>query len=278
MKKIFLIGEIGINHNGSLKLAKKIIDLAVESGFDAVKFQKRDPEVSVPNNKKQEIKNTPWGNITYLEYKKKIEFNKSEYDEINNYCKKKKIIWFASVWDLPSLKFISKYKPMFHKIPSSMLTNYNLLNEVAKKKIMTFISTGMSTISDVKRAVSIFKKHRCSFILMHCVSKYPCPTKDLNLKMIQNLKFTFKCKVGYSGHESSVSPSVYAACLGSDYIERHITIDRALWGTDQAASLGPDGMKLLRLRLDNYTLSLGNGIKKFYLEEKIKLKSMKYWQ
>jgi N-acetylneuraminate synthase len=278
MKKIFLIGEIGINHNGSLKLAKKIIDQAVQSGFDAVKFQKREPNISVPDNKKEEVKNTPWGNITYLEYKKKIEFDKHDYNEINNYCKKKKIIWFASVWDLPSLEFISKYKPMFHKIPSSMLTNYDLLNEVAKKKNTTFISTGMSSMSDVKQAVSIFKKHRCPFILMHSVSKYPCPIEDLNLKMIQSLKKVFKCEVGYSGHEASVSPSVYAACLGSNYIERHITIDRAMWGTDQAASLGPDGMKLLRSNLDNFTASKGNGIKKFFSEEKKKLKTMKYWQ
>jgi len=277
MKKIFLIGEIGINHNGSLKLAKKIIDLAVESGFDAVKFQKRNPETSVPDNKKKEVKNTPWGNMTYLEYKKKIEFDIDDYNEINNYCKKKNIIWFASVWDLISLQFITKYKPKFHKIPSSMLTNYDLLNEVAKKKIQTFISTGMSSMLDVKKAVNIFKKKRCPFILMHSVSQYPCPIENLNLKMIQSLKKVFKCEVGYSGHESSVSPSIYAACLGSNYIERHITIDRAMWGTDQAASLGPDGMALLRSSLDNFIVSKGNGIKKFLLDEKEKLKTMKYW-
>jgi N-acetylneuraminate synthase len=158
-----------------------------------------------------------------------------------------------------------------------MLTNYDLLNEVAKKKIQTFISTGMSSMLDVKKAVNIFKKKRCPFILMHSVSQYPCPIEDLNLKMIQSLKKVFKCEVGYSGHESSVSPSVYAACLGSNYIERHITIDRAMWGTDQAASLGPDGMRLLRSSLDNFIVSKGNGIKKFLLDEKEKLKTMKYW-
>jgi N-acetylneuraminate synthase len=277
MKKVFLIGEIGINHNGSLKITKQIIDLAKESGFDAVKFQKRDPNISVPDYKKNEIKNTPWGNLTYLEYKKKIEFNKKEYDQIDKYCKKKKIDWFASVWDLPSLQFMSKYKPKFHKVASCMLTNYELLNQIAKKKVTTFISTGMSTIRDVERVVKIFKKNKCPFILMHSVSKYPCPMKDLNLKMIQTLKDKFKCNMGYSGHEVNVGPSVYAACLGADYIERHITIDRALWGTDHAASLGPDGIKLLRNMLDKYELSIGTGVKKFLPEEKEKLKTMKYW-
>jgi len=190
---------------------------------------------------------------------------------------KKKIDWFASVWDLPSLEFISKYKPKFLKVASSMLTNYKLLNEIAKKKVTTFISTGMSTMSDVEKAIKIFKKNKCPFILMHSVSMYPCPTEDLNLKMIETLKNKFKCNIGYSGHEINVGPSVYAACLGAEYIERHITIDRALWGTDQAASLGPDGIKLLRVLVDNFVLSKGTGVKKLLPEEKKKLKTMKYW-
>ncbi len=277
MRNIFLIGEVGINHNGSVKIAKKIIDLAVESGFNAVKFQKRDPDISVPKYKKNEIKNSPWGNISYLNYKKKIEFNKKQFDEINKYCKKKKIEWFASVWDIPSLEFISKYKPKYHKVASSMLTNTELLEKIAKKKIKTFISTGMSNIKQVDKAIKIFKKNKCPYILMHSVAIYPCPMEKLNLKMIKTLKKRFKCSIGYSGHEVNVTPSVYAASLGADYIERHITINRAMWGTDQAASLGPDGTKLLRVLLDKLVLCEGNGVKNFFSEEKNKLKTMKYW-
>ena len=158
-----------------------------------------------------------------------------------------------------------------------MLTNYELLHQIAKKKVTTFISTGMSTMEDVKKAINIFKKNKCPFILMHSVSMYPCPVEDLNLMMIKTLKNKFKCDMGYSGHEVNVGPSVYAACLGAEYIERHITIDRALWGTDQAASLGPEGMKLLRTLSDQLQLSKGNGIKRFLPDEKKKLKTMKYW-
>ena len=278
MRKIYLIAEIGINHNGNIKLAKKIINLAKESGFNAVKFQKRDPDISVPEYKKKEIKNSPWGNITYLNYKKKIEFGKKEYDEINKYCRKIKIDWFASVWDVPSLKFIMKYKPKFHKVASSMITNIFLLENIAKTKIKTFISTGMSTMKEIDHAIKIFKKHNCPIIPMHSVSIYPCPIEKLNLKMISTLKKKYKCNIGYSGHEVNVTPSVQAAILGADYIERHITTDRALWGTDQAASLGPDGAKLLRNLVDKIVLAEGDGKKKVYEEERSKLKTMKYWK
>ena len=277
MRKIYLIGEIGINHNGDLRLAKKIINLAKESGFDAVKFQKRNPDISVPDYKKNEIKNSPWGNITYLEYKKKIEFGRKEFDKINMYCKKLKIDWFASVWDLPSLKFVMRYKPKFHKVASSMITNKKLLEEIAKTKIKTFISTGMSTIKEIDAAIKIFKKYKCPIIPMHSVSIYPCPLEKLNLKMINTLKSKYKCSVGYSGHEMNVTPSIQAAILGADYIERHITTDRTLWGTDQAASLGPDGIKLLRSLVDKIVLAEGDGKKKVYDEERSKLKTMKYW-
>lgn len=277
MRKIYLIGEIGINHNGDLKLAKQIIDLAKNAGFNAVKFQKRDPDTSVPDYKKDEIKNSPWGNITYLEYKKKIEFGVKEYDEINKYCKKLKIEWFASAWDLPSLKFMMKYKPKFHKVASSMITNTELLENIAKTKIKTFVSTGMSSMAEINKAIKIFKKNKCPVIPMHSVSIYPCPLEKLNLKMVSTLKTKYKCNVGYSGHEESVTPSVIAAILGADYIERHITTDRTQWGTDQAASLGPDGIKLLRKSVDKAVLSEGDGVKKVYAEERSKLKTMKYW-
>ena len=278
LKKPFLIGEIGINHNGSLKLAKKLIELASESGFDAVKFQKREPDISTPENQKYKLRQTPWGEITYLDYKKKIEFGHKEFKEINKFCKKKKIIWFASAWDTVSQKFIRKYNLKFNKIASAMLTNLNLIEKVAEEKKLTFISTGMSTLKDIEKAIKIFKKKKCKYVLMHCVSTYPCPIENLNLKMILTLKKRFKCEVGYSGHESSVSPSIIAYMLGARYIERHITLDRSMWGTDQAASLSESGMKNLSNILNKSALVIGDGIKRLPKQEKEMLKKFKYWQ
>lgn len=277
-KKPFLIAEIGINHNGSIKLAKKLIDLAKDTGFDAVKFQKRNPDISTPENQKSKIKNTPWGDITYLAYKKRIEFNLKEYKEIDRYCKKLKIIWFASPWDVDSLKFLKKFKLRYNKVASAMLTNLDLVRAIAKEKKLTFISTGMSTIQDIQKTVNIFKKNKCKFVLMHCVSQYPCPEEKLNLKMILTLKEKFKCDVGYSGHEKTVSPSIFAYFLGANYIERHITLDRSMWGTDQAASLSSDGMINLTKILKKSSITLGKGIKTTSKEEKEMLKKFKYWK
>jgi N-acetylneuraminate synthase len=275
--KIFLIGEIGINHNGSLKIAKKLILFAKQIGFDAVKFQKRTPEITTPKNKINKLRETPWGTITYLEYKKKIEFGKKEFDEIDKFCKKINIIWFASPWDIPSNNFLNNYKLKYNKIASPMLTNLALLNAVAKRKRFTFISTGMSKLSDVQTAVQIFKKHKCKFNLMHCVSAYPCPDENLNLKMIQVYKKKFKVDVGYSGHEKSVSPSLMAACLGATSIERHITLDRTMWGTDHAASLEKNGMINIVSLIRKFEKIIGDGKKKFLQSEKDKLKENKYW-
>ncbi len=276
-KKIFIIGEIGINHNGSIKLAKDLILLAKNTGFDAVKFQKRTPEITTPKDKANIERETPWGKMTYLEYKKKIEFGRKEFDEIHRYCKKLNIAWFASPWDIESNNFLKKYKLKYNKIASPMLTNLQLLNSVAKQKKFTFISTGMSKMSDVEKAVRIFKKHKCEFNLMHCVSAYPCLDKDLNLKMIEIYKKKFKVDVGYSGHEKSVSPSLMASCLGATSIERHITLDRTMWGTDHAASLEENGMKNLVNLVRKFERSIGDGKKKFLKIEKIKLKQNKYW-
>jgi len=195
-KKPFLIAEIGINHNSSVKLAKKLIDLAKNSGFDAVKFQKRNPDISTPESQKLKIRNTPWGDITYLAYKKKIEFGLKEYREIDKYCKKLKIIWFASAWDIESLNFLKKFKLKYNKVASAMLTNLDLVKAIAKEKKLTFISTGMSSMKDIQKSINIFKKNKCKFVLMHCVSQYPCPEEKLNLKMILTLKEKFKCDVG----------------------------------------------------------------------------------
>ena len=227
MKKPYLIAEIGINHNGSIRLAKKIIKIAKENNFDAVKFQKRDLEICIPENERSKIRDTIWGELTYMEYKKKIEFQKKEFNELVKFCKKIKIDIFCSAFDVNSLKFLKRYQFKFNKVPSAMITNTKFLIEVAKQQRNTFISTGMCTIKDIEKAVKIFKKYKCKFILMHCVSEYPCPEENLNLNLIKTLKKKFNCEIGYSGHESSVSPSLFAWMLGANYIERHVTDDRS---------------------------------------------------
>ena len=276
-KKPFLIAEIGINHNGSISTAKKMIDLAKKYNFNAVKFQKRDPEVSTPDSQKNKMRDTPWGYISYLDYKKKIEFNYKEFKQIDEYCKKTKIYWFASAWDINSQTFLKKFKCKYNKIASAMLTNEKLLEVVSKEKKHTFISTGMSNMQDIKKCVKIFKKNNCKFTLLHCVSTYPCKEENLNLNMITSLKKIFKCPVGYSGHESSVSPSIMAAMLGAEVIERHITINRSMWGTDQSASLSEEGLKNLTSIINKIPKILGNGKKNFSIDEKHMLNKFRYW-
>ena len=275
--KPILIAEIGINHNGNIKLAKKLIDLAKKYNFDYVKFQKRDLEVVIPEYQKYIKRDTPWGLITYLDYKKKIEFGRKEFDQIEKYCKKVKIKWFASAWDIGSQKFLKKYKRKVNKIASAMVTNIPFLEFVAKEKKHTFISTGMTELKDITKAVKIFKKSKCPFTLLHCVSTYPCPIETLNLNLIRSLKNKYKCDVGYSGHESSVSPSITAWFLGATVIERHITLDRASWGTDQSASLAEEGIKDLTNIILKTSIVLGDGIKRLSKSEKEMRKKFKYW-
>ena len=267
-KKPFLIAEIGINHNGSLIIAKKLIDLASKYNFDAVKFQKRDLNICIPDDQKNLIRSTPWGNITYLNYKKKIELSYKNFIELKKYCKKKKIDIFCSAWDLNSQKIIKSLNFKYNKVASAMLTNLPLLKVIAKEKKYTFISTGMSDIRDIDRAVKIFKKEKCKFTIMHCVSTYPAAVGDLNLSLIPYFKKRYKCPIGYSGHEDSVSPSVVAYLLGASSIERHITLDRSMWGTDQSASLSEDGIRNLTSVINKIPKMIGNGKKKFIKEEK----------
>jgi N-acetylneuraminate synthase len=276
-KKPKLIAEIGINHNGSIKIAKDLILQAKRSNFDYVKFQKRDLDTCIPETLKNEIKSTPWGTMTYFKYKKKIEFNRIQFDQLVKFCKSIDIKIMCSAWDIKSFDFLKKYKLKLNKIPSALLTNYDFLEYVAKEKVKTLISTGMSNINEIKNAVKIFQKNKCKFVLMHCVSEYPCPENKLNLNLISFLKKKFKCEVGYSGHESTVSPSFFAWALGASYIERHITLDRAMWGTDQSASLEENGMKLLSEILNKAPKFFGNGIKKISRKEKEILKKFKYW-
>jgi N-acetylneuraminate synthase len=276
-KKPFLIAEVGINHNGSVAIAKKIIDLAKKYNFDAVKFQKRNPNISVPVNQKDVMRESPWGYISYLEYKKKIEFGKKEYDIIDNYCKKKNISWFASPWDIDSVNFLKQFKCKFNKIASAMLTNISLLEEVAKEKKHTFISVGMSKEKDIVSAIKIFNKFKCKFTLMYTVSSYPADEEDLNLLSIIYLKKKYKCEVGYSGHERTVSPSIMAYFLGANVIERHITLDRTMWGTDQAASLSEDGIKNFTDVLNKAPTVMGKEKFSKKKSEMNLLKKFKYW-
>ena len=273
----FLIAEIGINHNGSVKLAKKLIDLAKHCNFDAVKFQKRDLDICIPHEQKNIMRDTPWGRITYLDYKKKIEFNKKEFFEIQKYCKKVKIEWFCSAFDINSLNFLKQFKLNYNKVASAVLTNIPLITAIAKERKKTFISTGMSELKDISKAVKVFKKFKCDFILMHCVSTYPANENDLNLNTIKTLEKKFNCRVGYSGHESSVSPSIAAWFIGADYIERHITLERSMWGTDQAASLSKEGMMNLTEILKRMPIILGDGKKRLLKDEKKLISKFRYW-
>jgi N-acetylneuraminate synthase len=272
-----IIGEIGINHNGDIKLAKKIIDLAASCGCDAVKFQKRTPDVCVPEEQKNVMRETPWGVMTYLEYKKKIEFEKEEYNEIDKYCKSKNIEWFASAWDLESQKFLQQYNLKYNKIASALLTYDELLEVVAKEGKHTFISTGMSTMEQITHAVDIFRKHNCKYTIMACTSTYPCDVSECNVRFVNTLQKEFpdSVGVGYSGHEKGILPTVLAVSCGASFVERHITLDRTLFGTDQPMSLGPQGLRLLCRDIKNVPLILGTGNKKVYDSEKPILKKLR---
>ena len=267
---IFIIGEIGINHNGDINLAKKLIKGAKEAGADAVKFQKRTIELVYTKESLKSFRESPWGS-TLEDQKKGLELGREEYDEINRFCNDNDIKWFASCWDVESLKFLKKYNCTYNKIASAMLTNYELINEVAKEKKHTFISTGMHTLKEIGKVVNIFKENKCPYELMHTVSTYPMKVEDANLNMIKTLKETFKCKVGYSGHETGRSISVAAAVLGISSLERHITLNRAFYGSDQAASLEIGGFKLTINYIREVEKSMGSG-KKIILDEEKKIR------
>ena len=242
---VFVIAEIGINHNGSIDLAKRMIDFSKESGADAVKFQKRDINLVYSKEILSQKRESPWG-TTQKDQKEGLELSQEEYKEIDKYCKLKKIEWFASAWDLNSLKFLAQFNLKHNKIASPMLVDKNFLAEVAKQKKYTFISTGMSTFQNIDTAVKIFKENNCKFELMHCVSAYPFDDVRASLNLIKVMKDKYGCKVGYSGHEKSgLAISIAAVALGATSLERHITLDRTMYGSDQAASLTPNGFKSL---------------------------------
>ena len=263
---IFLIAEIGINHNGDIDLAKKLISLAKDCDYDAVKFQKRDINIVYSEKTLSQKRESPWG-TTQREQKLGLEFSEKEYDIIDSFCKEKNIDWFASAWDLNSLNFLKKYNLRYNKVASVMLTHEELLNKIADEKKFTFISTGMSSEKEIDRAVKIFDEKNCPYSLLHCNSTYPCPLEEINLSYMLKLREKYDCIIGYSGHESSVSPSFAAAVLGAEVIERHITLDRAMYGSDQAASLSPPGLKKLLPEIRRVEEALGDGVKRVLKEE-----------
>ena len=259
------IAEIGINHNGSMENAKKLINMAKEYGVDIVKFQKRTPDLCVPEHMKGVIRyGTPWGDISYLDYRYKVEFGEKEYDEIDRYCKEKEIDWMASAWDIEAQRFLRRYDLKYNKIASPMLTNMELVTMVAEEGRHTFISTGMSELSEIDKVVAIFRAKGCPFELMHCNSTYPMPPAEANLKCIPKLRERYGCDVGYSGHEAGLPVSLAAVVFGISSLERHITLDRAMWGSDHAASLEKRGLELLIRDAKVVMQSLGAGEKIVY--------------
>lgn len=270
MKLPYFIAEIGINHNGDLSLAKNLILNAKKAGFDSVKFQKRDIETVYSKEVLDIPRESPWGKTT-RDQKYGLEFKEEDFDQIDEYCKQLDIDWFASAWDLKSLDFLDKYKLNYNKIASAMIIDKVFLEEVAKKKKYTFISTGMSSLDDISFAVDIFRQQKCDFELMHCVSTYPMDPKNANLKTIEDLKKKFNCKVGYSGHESGLAVSYAAAMLGISSLERHITLDRSMYGSDQSASLEMRGMVELISVIKKMYISLGSVQTGNILPEEIKI-------
>ena len=276
-KSIFFIAEAGINHNGDLENALRLIRMAKDAGCDAVKFQKREPEICVPQEMRGVLRETPWGQLTYFDYKKKIEFGEEEYDDINRYCRLLEIDWSASAWDVPSLEFLDRYNLSFNKVASALTTNLEFLEQVAIRRKLTYVSVGMCNYAQIDSAVEIFKSKNCPIVLMHTISNYPADERHLNLRMIETLKERYKVPIGYSGHESTVTPSIVAATLGAVAIERHITLDRAMWGTDHAASLEFAGLNNLVGAVRKIDLVLGDGIKKVVPGESDMAKKMRYW-
>jgi len=258
---IFIIAEIGINHNGDMSICKKLIDAAVESGCNAVKLQKRDINKVYTQEFLDSPRESPWG-VTQREQKSWLELDIDKYKEIDKYCKEKNIEWFASAWDLNSQKFLQQFDCKYNKIASPMIVYEDLLRMVAEEGKHTFISTGMTTYCDIQKAVDIFRKENCPFELMHTVSTYPMKDEDANLNMIKTLREKFKCDVGYSGHEVGLAVSYAAAALNITSLERHITLDRVMYGSDQSASVEPAGFRQLVGAVRKIELAMGDGIKK----------------
>lgn len=272
----FIIAEIGINHNGSVDLAKLLIDMAKKSGCDAVKFQKRTIDTVYTAEILAQPRESPWG-TTQRAQKEGLEFGRDEYDAIDAYCRKLNIAWFASAWDIESQLFLRRYDCSYNKVASAMATHLEFLDVVASERKPTFLSTGMCQLEEVDRAVAVFRRHDCPFTLMHSVSVYPAPEDTLNLRVMDTLRRRYGCPVGYSGHESSVSPSVIAAAMGAVAIERHITLDRAMYGSDQAASLERAGLESMVAQIRKIPIVMGDGEKSVSDAEATVARKLRYW-
>jgi len=257
---VYIVGEIGINHNGDLNIAKKLVKEAFLAGMDAVKFQKRTPEICVPKEQQSQMRDTPWGYISYLDYRYKVEFGVDEYREIDKLCKELGITWFVSVWDELSVDFMEQFSPACYKVPSASMTDLPLLKKLRSTGRPLILSTGMSTMNQIRTAINEIGNE--NLVITHTTSAYPCPPDELNLKMIETLKKEFECPIGYSGHEVGLVPSAVAVALGACLVERHITLDRAMWGSDQAASVEPQGMEKLVKYIRVTEQALGDGVKK----------------
>lgn len=262
---VFIIAEIGINHNGEVELAKKLIDVAKDAGCDAVKFQKRTPKICVPPEQAGVMRETPWGTMTYLQYKERTEFGEIQYKEIDSYCRSRGIVWFASPWDVPSARFLANFETPVMKIASACLTDDELLSEVKAIAKPVIMSTGMSTIDEIDHAVT--RLDRTNLILGQATSTYPCSPDELNLRAIHTLRERYGVPVGYSGHETGLQTTVAAVALGACFIERHITLDRAMWGTDHAASVEPQGLERLVRDIRTVELAIGDGSKRLFDSE-----------
>lgn len=271
-----MIAEIGINHNGDIGIAKRLLDATFSCEWDCAKFQKRTPELAVPEDQKQVPRSTPWGEMPYIEYKKRIEFGKEEYDLIDEYCKAKPLDWTASPWDIPSLQFLLDYDIPFIKIPSAMNTNEEMIKRACKSGKPVIVSEGMSDLDEMDKTVEWLERYsNGDYILCHTNSSYPSPNDELNLRMIETMKKRYNCLVGYSGHEANLQPSVVAAILGACVIERHVTLDHTMWGSDQKASLEVQAMTLLKKRVMDSLQTLGDGKKVLYQSELMKRKELR---
>jgi N-acetylneuraminate synthase len=262
---VYVVAEIGINHNGDLSIAKKLIDCAVDAKCDAVKFQKRTPELCVPPSERAKMRQTPWGYITYMEYRRRVEFGVDEYSEIDRYCSQKNIVWTASCWDEPSVDFLEAFSPPFYKIASALLTDFPLLTKLRNTGRPLVLSTGMSTMEQIRAAVDTLGEE--NLVIAHSTSAYPCPISELNLRVIETLKREFRAPIGYSGHEVGLPTTIAAVAFGACYVERHITLDRAMWGSDQAASVEPGGLDRLVKYIRVVEEALGDGMKRVYDSE-----------
>ena len=259
---VYVIAEIGLNHNGSVDIAKQLIDVAVEAGAQAVKFQKRTPEISTPEHMKSTPRETPWGTMTYLEYRYRVEFEQEQYSEIDRYCKSVGVDWFASPWDEPSVDFLESMNVVAYKIASASVTDLGMLSKIKDTGKPVILSTGMSTIEQIDKAIETLGKENLS--LMHATSTYPLPPEEANIRMITTLKERYGVPVGYSGHETGLQISIAAVALGAVSVERHITLDRAMWGSDHGASLEPKGFVSLVRDIRILEQAMGDGVKRIY--------------